>query len=491
MPGRWIHRVFPALSSRSHLLIKKRLFLLTIVLVAAGGWAFVVYQNIEKKPLLTARVRRTSFDISVLAAGRIESDNMTEIKCNLKRVGSGTAPTILSLAEDGTNVKAGQILCEIDSTDYQELVRRQTITVSQAKASKEQAELNLEVAKIAMDSYLQGEVAQTEQMYKGQLSLAKSDIVQREDRLAWTKRMANKGYFAVQQVATEEQALMKSAMTLAQTEGAFGIYQKFSAPMTRRALESQINGAQSTLDFETIKFNRETERLVLYKAQVDFCTIKAPHDGFLVHANRQGRSVEVFEGATVREGQKLFTLPDLSKMVAQVYLHETTVNQVKPGMPARIQVEAVPGRTYEGWVTSIAAMPYAEPRSRDSPQTEVTYFIGQVQLGKLTDALRPGMSAELEILTGRRQDVIAVPSQAISIDHGRDVCYVVHEESLECRPVVVGASNHLMKEIVEGLKEGEVVLLIPDAADGSNSPERKVGPSSEKAKEPVGPPSDS
>ncbi len=229
MPGPGIRRLFT----------KTRVALLGI-LAAAGAWAFVSYKNADAKPLPKALVRRMDFDALVLAAGRIESANMTDIKCSLKRLGAGSSATILSLIEDGTNVKAGQILCEIDSTDYQELVRRQTITVTWAKASHEQARLKRDVAKIGLESYLQGELTQTEQMDKGQITLAKADLVQREDRLAWTKRMVEKGYFSVQQAATEEQGLMKTSMSLAQTESAFGIHQRFSAPMTRRALESEV-----------------------------------------------------------------------------------------------------------------------------------------------------------------------------------------------------------------------------------------------------------
>jgi len=154
--------------------------------------------------------------------------------------------------------------------------------------------------------------------------------------------------------------------------------------MTQRALESQINGAQATFDFQTIKLRREEERLALYKKQVEFCTIRAPHDGFVILANRQGR-VEVFEGATVRERQRLFTLPDLSNMVVQAYLHETMVNRVKIGMPVKIRLEAVPGQSYEGTITSIAPLPYNERKSDTG--SDVTYFIAQVKLQSLTEGM--------------------------------------------------------------------------------------------------------
>ena len=457
MPENWVRGVSPGRSGRVRLSLMGAFALFSAVM--AAGFAFYLTSAKEVLARPTAFVRRLDFDALVLAAGRVESANVTEINCKLQKLGTGTAPTILSLVEDGTNVREGEVLCEIDSTSYQELVRRQAITVGEAQATFQQAQLDLEVARIGLDAYLLGELRQTDQMYQGQIALAKSDLVQRDNRLIWTRRMVTKGYFSVMQVATEELALSRAKLSLSQIEQAKANYQRFSAPMTQRSLESQINGSQATFDFQSIKLKREEERLALYKKQVDYCTVLAPHDGFLIHANRQGRSAEVFEGATVRERQKLFTLPDLSKMVVQAYLHETVVNRVKVGMPVTIRLEAVPGRSYEGTVLSIAPLPYNEKKSDSG--TDVTYFIGQVGLESVTQGLRPGMTAELEIITAKRRGVVAIPYEAIFARDGHDSCYVVHGVNLERRQVVLGDSSHDLREVVEGLREGEEVVLLP------------------------------
>jgi len=71
------------------------------------------------------------------------------------------------------------------------------------------------------------------------------------------------------------------------------------------------------------------------------------------------------------------------------------------------------------------------------------------------------MTAELEIITARRQGVISIPYQAIFSQDGHDFCYVVHGLNLERRRVVIGDSSHELREIVEGLREGEEVVLLP------------------------------
>jgi HlyD family secretion protein len=407
----------------------------------------------------TAAARRASFDSVIVAPGRLASLNNTEVSCTLERVGTSSTATILWLIDDGSSVKKGDLICELDSAAYRELVRTQGIKVEQARAAYQQAKLDLEVAGIDLRAFLEGELSQTDKLYRGQIALAKSDLTRQRDRLSWTKRMFEKGYASAAQVSTEELNLKKASLTLAQSERGFANYQQFSMLKTRRALESIIIGAKASLDFETIKLRHEEERLALYQSMVDRCTIRAPHDGLVIYANRQGRSQEVYEGAMVRQRQRLFSIPDLSRMVVEVMLHETVVERVQVGMPARVRVEALPGRSLRGHVVSVAPLPLNERKQETG--TDVTYFVGRVELDTLVDGLRPGMTTELEILTARRQGVLAVPSEAVFLEGEQPVCFVAREQGLERRPITVGYSSHDLKEITQGLALGEEVVLQP------------------------------
>jgi multidrug efflux pump subunit AcrA (membrane-fusion protein) len=71
------------------------------------------------------------------------------------------------------------------------------------------------------------------------------------------------------------------------------------------------------------------------------------------------------------------------------------------------------------------------------------------------------MSAQVEVEMPRREDVLAVPSEAITTDDGQDVCFVVRGEDLERRPVKLGRVTVEMTEITHGLQEGEQVVLKP------------------------------
>ena len=405
-------------------------------------------------------VHRADFDSLIVAAGRVESARSTEIRCQLERLATGgVGATILKLIDDGTDVKRNDILCEIDSSEYTEMVRRQSIVVDQSRATFRQAELSLAVAKIGLEAYREGEKAQMDRQCRGQIALARSDLTRQADRLEWSRRMVLKGYLALGQVITEELALKRSRLTLAQHETSLRIFERFTVPISLRGLESQILGTQSTLDFQTIKLQREEEKLVLYKELVGRCVVRAPHDGFLVYANRPGRSPEVFEGAVVRQRMRLFMLPDLSKMTVSALLHETVVNLVRPGMPVRVQIEALPGRELAGTVVSLAPMPYNERQAESG--NEATYFLGKIEITTPLDGLRPGMTAELEILADRKEKVLAVPIEAVASDAGADVCYVQRADRLARRTVKLGRSSHDLVEVLDGLKDGESVVLHP------------------------------
>ena len=244
-------------------------------------------------------------DEEVVAPGRIASTQSTEIRCTLEKLDSAAAggslvngaSTILSLVPEGSMVKKGDILCELDSSAYQELVRRQKITVEQVKAEHQQAVLALDVAKLALEAYLEGERIQVGQDYKGQIALATADLSRQTDRLEWVRRMLEKGYSSAAQVASEKQSALRLTLSLRSMERALANYEHFTEPKEVLSLRSDVVGAEATLGYQTTRLNREQDRLEHYEKLLNSCTIRAPNDGYVVYANNRRREPEVYEGA--------------------------------------------------------------------------------------------------------------------------------------------------------------------------------------------------
>jgi HlyD family secretion protein len=412
----------------------------------------------------TTTVRRADLTASLVAGGRVESSQNTEIECQIDRMSiggggneftNGGSSTILSLLPEGTTVKKGDVLCTLDSSAYEELLRQQKIALEKAQAEYRQAELTLEVAHLAVGEYEDGLLKQTLQDYRGQIALAKSDLQRGADRVEWAKRMLDKGYLSAGQLFNEEFKLASAKLKNAQLLTGLEVYERFSVPGTLRQLKSQVYSAESALAYQAKRVQLTQERLDKIQQQIEYCTIRAPHDGFLVYGDDDSRMVRIEPGMAVRRRQDLFMLPDLSRMEVLTLLHESVADEVRVGMVARVRVEGLPGRVLEGHVESIAQLPMQDR------WTDIRYFMGHVRLDAIPKGLLPGMSAEVEIRTALRQDVLTIPPDALAVERGRDVCYVRNPDGLERREVKLGKSTRDLLEVVAGLEEGEEVVNDP------------------------------
>jgi HlyD family secretion protein len=411
-----------------------------------------------------ADVRRADLFPTRTASGRVESAKRTVIECQLERIAigvrsrrldAGGASILLKVIPEGSLVKRGDVLAVLDSSDYEELLRVQRIAVERAKANHRQAELDCEIAQLALREFCEGTMHETMEDFRRRITLAHSDLERAADRLNWSRRMKEKGYIAAGVVSSEANRVAQSEFIVKLEESACELFRKYTAPKMIRELEGAVKGAEVNLEYQDLRRNRHLSRLAMLEKQVKLCTIRAPHDGFVIYANDSRRGIYVEEGVPVRQRQTLFYLPDLDDMEVVAMLHESVVDEVRPGMRTKIKVESLPNHPIEGYVTSVAPLATQDWRS------DVRYFEGIVKLENFPRGLRPGMTAEIEIAMPRRENVLAVPSEAVGHDSGHDVCFVVREDILERRPVKLGQVTREMTEVTEGLEEGEQIVLQP------------------------------
>ena len=140
-------------------------------------------------------------------------------------------------------------------------------------------------------------------------------------------------------------------------------------------------------------------------------------------------------------------------MQLKLQIHESKVEQIEPGMKAKIKVQ---DREWQGEVVSISNR--AEQSGWWSGNSKQFATIVKVD-GDL--GLKPGMSAEVEILIAHHADVLTVPVAALVEQHGRFYCWVRTNEGTEIRPIVVGASNDQFIIVDHGVSVGEQVVLNP------------------------------
>jgi HlyD family secretion protein len=170
-----------------------------------------------------------------------------------------------------------------------------------------------------------------------------------------------------------------------------------------------------------------------------------------------GSGAIVAPGEPVRMGQKLLRICDLQQMVAVTKVPETVIHKVRAGQKTTVRVDAFPTRVFTGKVTEVANMAdQSEFFTRD-----VKVYRVAITIDANNDALRPGMSAELSISIAERPNCLRLPVGTILTRNKENYCYVQVDKELQMRKLTVGLSDGSFTEVVDGLKEGDIVLRYP------------------------------
>src|SRR5262249_43483022 len=148
--------------------------------------------------------------------------------------------------------------------------------------------------------------------------------------------------------------------------------------------------------------------------QIAACTLIAPTDGLIVYANDPRRAdgrprPQIEEGATVRERQKIISIPDISKMQVNAKVHESQVDKIIPQMKVKIRVDAFADLVLDGTVVDVAPLP--DPSNFFNQTIKV--YTAHVRIHNPPPGLRPGMTAQVEILVTEVDNALSVPIGAV------------------------------------------------------------------------------
>jgi RND family efflux transporter MFP subunit len=274
-------------------------------------------------------------------------------------------------------------------------------------------------------------------------------------------------------------------MALEQAQTKQHLLQNYTRGKTIKALEVDVQRAHSDELAKQATWELEMTKEGNLERQIRTCSLLAPADGIVVYANdpiRLGHGQPAIEeGATVRQRQKIFSIPDLTRMQVNVKVHESQVDKVAPGMIAKIRVDALPGRVFSGKVLEVLPLPDAV----GSANQKLKVYTTKVSIEDPHGALRPGFTADAEILVAERDNVLSVPVDAVhTIDHKDHVAVKKPDGTFEWREVTLGIGNDKFVEVRQGINRGELVVTRPldlirdgDKHQTAPPPPRKAGDS--------------
>jgi HlyD family secretion protein len=379
--------------------------------------------------------------------------------------------------KDGSVVEKGEKLVELDQAQLEEQINTQKITFEKARSAVTQAEKDFAVAEIGIKEYLEGTFKKEMQDAAAQITIAKENQRSAQNSLEYTQRMFRKGYVSSLDLESAEFGVQRAQLELDSANTAKDVLEKFTSAKMVEDLNSKLETARAKMASEKAAFALEEGKLKRLQNQIDNCVIFAPQSGMVVYANDMSRGMrggqqapQVEEGATVRERQNILRLPDLSKMQAKVAVHESKVKDIKIGAPAIVRIQ---DKRFKGNVVSVANQP--EPGNWGNNTVKEYATIVRIE-GEQQD-LRPGMTAEVEILVDDLPDRIVLPIASIVDEGTKKVCWVqTPAKTLEKRELVLGRTDEKFVEVTDGVAEGEIIVLNPRTViDIANKPESPVG----------------
>lgn len=333
-----------------------------VVLALMGGGAWWWNQLSEKSAVQyrTAVIERGSLQASVSASGTVNP--VTQVS-----VGTQVSGQVRAVHVDfNTEVKAGQLIAEIDPQTFEYRVRSSQADVDAARAAVQIALANAASSR-ANVSRAQTELTEARRIHERNLSLvAQGFIAQSEaDRTAAAVSSAAESLKAVQALVAVSQAQIQSAQAnVAQREAAL---------------------AQARVDLSRTR-------------------ITSPVDGIVIK-----RTVE--KGQTVAaslQAPELFVIAqNLSDMQVDASIDEADVGRIQAGQKASFTVDAFPGQNFEGEVRQV--------RKAATNVSNVVTYVAVVGFSNTTGRLLPGMTANVRVVTESRQAVLKVPNAALRV----------------------------------------------------------------------------
>ena len=410
------------------------------------------------KPILE-QVARGPFDHIVLETGEIESSSNNEVKCEVKGRGGNGTP-ILEVIPEGSIVKKGDVLCQLDSSALDQEAKTQRIVVSVAESTVISSSAAVEKAVISKQEYLEGTYLTERQVILSEISVAQQNLRKAELALQSAERLAAKGTLKPLQIEAEQFAVQNAKSTLESAQGRLKVLDDLTKQKMLVQLESDINTAKAKLESDETSLMEERDKLAEIQGQIDACNIKAPADGQVVYANkfgnRGGADFVVEPGAYVREQQTIFLLPDPTKMQVKAKVNESRITLIRDGMPVKIRVGAVDNDLF-GRVVKVNK--YAEPGNWFGPA--VKEYAVYVQIMDPPKEIRTGMTAEVRVFVEQIPDAIQVPILAVYETKRHHFVLVQNGNDFETRAIKIGGANDKFVTAQSGVKDGDQVVLNP------------------------------
>lgn len=442
-------------------------------------------------------VQPMDLDITISKDGELQAVSNVEIACKVEGQN-----VILDIAKEGSYVHNGDVVVRLDPSGIEQELEEDLLALQKAEAdlsaaieakaiqestniaNLEAANVEMILARLDLQEYVEGIYPSSLQNARTSLEMARISVKDKEDNLAQTRSLFSKGFVTSVDVKKAELELLTAQNDFDKTATDLLVLEKYTHEKeltdrrnkvaqaekkharVQRENASQLAQKVADLRSKEQALELRQKQLKEEEEQLAACTIHAPADGMVVYATTGGgggwgrRDTPLGPGATVRQQELLIRLPDTSAMKAVARISEQQVSRLRvdPANPIRATVNIVGYPNPIGAsLTNISIM--ADSGSRFfSPDTKE--YPVDVTLDHTPPGLKPGVSVQTKLFVDRLRQVLAVPLGAVYAA-GRD-SYVFKRDRGEINPqkVEIGQVNETHAQVVSGLASGEQVLIL-------------------------------
>jgi RND family efflux transporter MFP subunit len=403
-------------------LIRSRLFLVLAALVLVGIPTTMVLarDSTATDDALVAQVKRGDFRVTVTTSGELRAPKFAKVSLpqnaqqaqvyNLK---------IASLVPEGTIVKEGELVAEIDRAAFATKVTEVSLNLQKAMAQYEQASL---------DSTLN--------LGKAREEMKTMELTLEEKKIA------------------KEQAVYESPSVKRQAELD---YEKAVRAQDQAKVDYKTKVEQAQAKMREVGADRDRHQNLLNIIQgvMQGLSIYAPSPGMVIYVREWNGKKKTANSSVSPWDPTVATLPDLSVMESMTYVNEIDVRKLRVGQPVSVTLDADPSKMLKGTVKQVANV------GEQRPNSDAKVFEVLIDIERPDTTLRPGMTTGNEVETEALEDVLYIPLDALLVEQGVPIVFKRSGSRVIKQEVATGAMNYDEVVILKGVEEGETVLLTP------------------------------
>lgn len=365
------------------------------------------------------------WEVTLEVAGELQAASETTIA---PPAGAGWGLTLDWIAEPNISVQSGDVIARIDGTEVEKKLAEAAYEIRKLDIDRLllQRGADTQLQNLAADQTITQERLEAADYYfsaiVGDENYARIDVIDAMENRHYLD--ARTGYLTNQKSKHEEKSAAEEAV-----------------------LQSRINAQDTQV---------QMQRNILGQLEM-----VAPHDGILVHkANWSGEYPK--PGDSLFPGRAIASLPDLSKMQAEVNVPESQALGLKEGLSVTIWLDAYPERPLKGSIATVSHAAQSKERGNPAKFFTVTVDLDEADPSWIT----PGQRVRGEIILAQPGAVVSVPNQALFEDGQDTWVYVRDGNAFKRRSVQIGIRGLTRSSVENGLNAGESIALVsPEEAE--------------------------